>query len=77
MKLISLLISTLCLASLSAATITDANDLFALRGADTNNAKKAADMYGSLAANSTDKLEKGTLLYKQGLSLCHSPEIRK
>lgn len=50
-------------------TIQDANDLYALRGEDTANAKKAADAFGAVAANETDILKKGQALSKQGLSL--------
>ncbi len=69
MKLTTLLATLVLATSLQAQTIQDANNLFALRGEDTNNAKKAADIYGTLAANSGDKLEKGNLLSQQGLSL--------
>jgi len=53
----------------NAQTIQDANDLYALRGEDANNAKLAADMYGKVAAAETDPSMKGKALSLQGLSL--------
>jgi len=50
-------------------TVQDANDLYNLRGEDTLNAKKAADMYGSLAQSESDPMKKGSLLTIQGLAI--------
>ena len=63
--------------SLSAATIQDANDLYAKRGEDFENAVKAADMYAELATTSATKLEKAQMLTLQGLALYFYGERQK
>lgn len=46
-------------------TVDTAEELFELRGEDTANAQKAADIYGKLADASSEKGEKANLYYKQ------------
>ena len=45
--------------------VDTADDLFAKRGASVANAQEAADLYGKLAAEATDKGEKAVLIVKQ------------
>jgi hypothetical protein len=47
------------------ATIDDANNLWAARGEDFNNAAKAADIYASLAKTATSETEKNEMLFKE------------
>ncbi len=63
----SLLIASTLLGSLAASanTVEMAMDLYSKRGEDTQNAKKAADIYGKLAASETDMLTKGKLMIAQ------------
>jgi hypothetical protein len=65
MKNLLLLGSLLLSMSIVAQTIEDAEFLFEDRGEDLANAVESAEIYGQLAAESTDKGEKANLLYRQ------------
>jgi hypothetical protein len=62
-----LIISVSLLGSLyaSANTVEVATDLYSKRGADTQNAKSAADIFGTLAAEASDSVKKAELLISQ------------
>lgn len=65
----------ICASLLLAATLThaqtldEANELFSMRGEDTQNAQAAADMYAQLASNVRSEQSKGQLLTRQSLAL--------
>jgi hypothetical protein len=64
---LGLIVSTGAFASLPSET--DAKDLYGKRGSDFMNAKKSADMYEQLAANTSDKTAKARYMVGQADSL--------
>ncbi|MBK27086.1 MAG: hypothetical protein CME70_23985 [Halobacteriovorax sp.] len=67
----SLLIASTLLGSLAASanTVEVAIDLYSKRGEDTQNAKKAADIYTALAADAADTVKKAELLVSKSEAL--------
>ena len=65
MKKIILSLMALALVTNLFASEEEAKNLYAKRGADKNNAKKAADLYGALADGTSDVLAKANFKISQ------------